>query len=124
MPRFAGAHPVGGPARASGPELDSPKFWTEAVSDDSGDEYDQFRRHARNFLDCVKSRRTPISDLESSQRIVNACHLANLSLRLGRKLRWDPAREMILDDLEAARRLERPYRPPWDAVLKSLLNVG
>ena len=78
----------------------------------------------RNFLDCVKSRRTPISDLESSHRVVTACHLANLSLRLGRKLRWDPARETILDDPEAARRLERPYRPPWDAVLKSLLLTG
>ncbi len=122
VPRFAGAHPVGGPARTSGPELDSAKFWTEAVSDDSGDEYDQFRRHARNFLDCVKSRGTPISDLESSQRVVNACHLANLSLRLGRKLRWDPARETILDDVEAAHRLERPYRSPWDTVLKGLLN--
>jgi predicted dehydrogenase len=122
VPRFAGAHPIGGPTRNSATAVDGPAFWTEAVRDDSGDEYDQFRRHVRNFLDCVKSRRAPISDLQSSHGVVTACHLANLSLRLGRKLRWDAAREMIADDPEAASWLERPYRPPWDTVLKSLLS--
>jgi predicted dehydrogenase len=121
VPRFGGAHPVGGPTRSAAPDA-SATPWTEAVRDDTGDEYDQFRRHVRDFLDCVKSRRTPMSDLESSHQVVTACHLANLSLRLGRKLRWDPARETIVDDPEAARQLERPYRPPWDAVLKSLLS--
>jgi predicted dehydrogenase len=124
VPQFGGAHPVGGPRRTSGTTPDSPALWTEAVRDDSGDEYDQFRRHVRNFLDCVKSRRTPISDLESGHRVVTACHLANLSLRLGRKLRWDSVRETIVGDPEAAGRLERPYRAPWDAVSKSLLNPG
>ena len=84
---------------------------------------DQFRRHARDFLDCVKSRREPISDLESGHRVATACHLANLSLRLGRKLRWDASRETIVGDPEADDRLERPYRAPWDAVLKGL-GVG
>jgi predicted dehydrogenase len=124
VPRFGGAPPVGAPTRTAEPAFEGGAYWTEAVRDDSGDEYDQFRRHVRNFLDCVKSRRTPISDLESSHRVVTACHLANLSLRLGRKLRWDAARETIADDPEAARWLERPYRPPWDAVLKGLLNLG
>ena len=55
----------------------------------------------RNFLDCVKSRRQPISDLEGAHRVATACHLANLSLRLGRKLRWDGDREAVLDDAEA-----------------------
>ena len=77
----------------------------------------------RNFLDCVKSRKTPVSDLESAHRVSTMCHLANLSLRLGRKLRWDSAKEDILDDAEASRVLERPYRAPWDAVLKNLLKT-
>src|SRR4051794_18605775 len=116
VPRFGGAHPVGGPARVASPA--EAQLWTEAIQDESGDEYAQFRRHARNFLDCVKSRREPVSDLESAHRVVTVCHLANLSLRLGRKLRWDAARETVIDDLEAARALERPYRSPWDGVLK------
>ena len=39
-----------------------------------------------NFFACIKSRETPISDVESQHRSVSACHLANISLRLGRKL--------------------------------------
>ncbi len=102
------------PRRRSGPRRSATR---------PGDEYDQFRRHARDFLDCVKTRREPASDLESGHRVATACHLANLSLRLGRKLRWDVEQETIPDDPEAARMLERPYRPPWDAVLKGL-GVG
>ena len=55
--------------------------------------------HIQNFLDCVKSRRQPVSDLESGHRVATACHLANISLRLGRKLRWDAGREEIVGEL-------------------------
>ena len=89
----------------------------------SGDGRAQFKQHVRNFLDCVKSRKEPISDLESGHRVATACHLANLSLRLGRRLRWDADKETILDDAEAAKLLVRPYRAPWDAELKAL-GVG
>ncbi len=118
VPRFGGPHPVGGPSRTGADEAVG--NWTDAVEDRSGDEFDQFRRHARGFLDAVRSRREPVSDLESSHRVATACHLANLSLRLGRKLSWDAGRETITDDAEATAMLERPYRAPWDAVRKSL----
>jgi hypothetical protein len=98
--------------------------WTGALEDRSGNEFDQFRRHARNFLDCVRSRHDPISDLEGAHRVVTACHLANLSLRLGRKLRWDSGRESVIDDPDANAQLERPYRAPWDAERKALLGTG
>ena len=42
-----------------------------------------------------------------------------LSLRTGRKLRWDPEKEEIIGDADASRYLERPYRKPWDQVLRS-----
>ena len=118
VPRFGGAHPVGGPT-ATGERVAS-TMRAETVEDRSGDEYDQFRRHARDFLDAIRSRRGPISDLESGHRVATACHLANLSLRLGRKLRWDPDGETIPGDPEAAALLERPYRAPWDAERKAL----
>ena len=95
----------------------------EPIEDKTGRRADQFRRHARNFLDCVKSRETPVSDLESGHRVATACHLANLSLRLGRKLRWDAKTETIPGDAEAAKRWSRPYRAPWDTELKAL-GVG
>lgn len=121
VPQFAGAHPVGGPApvKEDGP----PRFWTEAIKDETGDSREQFRRHTRDFLDCIKSRKQPISDLESGHRVATLCHLANLSLRLRRRLRWDAKQETISGDAEAVRWLERPYRAPWDAELKALLRA-
>jgi predicted dehydrogenase len=121
VPRFGGAHPVGGPRRTSNPTTSANR--TEPLEDRTGDEYDQFRRHARDFLDAVRSRREPIADLESGHRVATACHLANLSLRLGRKLRWDAKREAIVGDSEADAMLERPYRAPWDAVRRALLGT-
>src|SRR5262249_6753139 len=91
VPRFGNAHPVGGPVPTS--RGGAPSTWSEPLEDRTGDEFDQFKRHARNFLDCVRSRTQPIADLEAGHRIASACHLANLSLRLGRRLRWDAERE-------------------------------
>ncbi len=122
VPQFTGAHPVGGPAtvvKAAAPA----ELRTQPITDETGDPQAQFRQHARNFLDCVKSRHTPISDLESGHRVASACHLANISLRLGRTIHWDPSKEEIKGDAEAARMLARPYRVPWDAELKAL-GVG
>jgi len=118
VPHFSGAHPVGGPALVQ--EADPPQYWTQPLKDESGDGRDQFQRHVRNFLDCVKSRQAPVSDLESGHRVATVCHLANISLRLGRKIRWDAAKEDVVGDPEAARMLDRPYRAPWDAELRGL----
>jgi predicted dehydrogenase len=120
IPRFGGAHPSGGPEGAEQRRGGPPR--TAAVEDHSGDEFDQFRRHARDFLDCIRSRREPISGLEDAHRVATACHLANLSLRLNRPLRWDAGRETVIGDPEAERLLERPYRAPWDAERRALLK--
>jgi Oxidoreductase family, C-terminal alpha/beta domain len=116
--RFTGDHPVGGPVRVAtaGP----PRLRTEAIEDAGGDSDVQFLGHARDFLDCIRSRRGPLSDLVRGHRVVTLCHLANLSLRLGRQLRWDATAETVLADPEAAALLVRPYRAPWDAELRGL----
>ncbi|HNY38786.1 MAG TPA: Gfo/Idh/MocA family oxidoreductase [Bryobacteraceae bacterium] len=75
--------------------------------------------HARHFIDCVKSRQRPNADVEDGHEVAVACHLANLSLRLGRKLEWDVEKEEIIGDREASAHLVRPYRKPWDDVLRS-----
>jgi predicted dehydrogenase len=121
VPRFTGDHPVGGPTRQAA--VRPSKFLTEPVEDRSGTELEQFRLHARNFLDCVKSRERPVSDVESGHRVSTLCHLANLSLRLGRGIRWDAQAETVLDDSEAASWLRRDYRSPWDRELRAL-GVG
>jgi predicted dehydrogenase len=119
VPQFTDSHPVGGVARTNEPA--EVKLWTTAGSDRSGNSLDQFRRHARNFLDCIKTRQQPVSDLQSGHRVATLCHVANISLRLGRSLQWDSKAETIRGDAEAAGLLERPYRPPWDVALKAVL---
>ena len=76
--------------------------------------------HWKNWLECIKSRQKPIADVEDGHRVATACHLANISLRVGRKLRWDTDKEEIAGDREASTYLVRPYRKPWDDVLRSL----
>ncbi|MFO0818261.1 MAG: Gfo/Idh/MocA family oxidoreductase [Pirellulales bacterium] len=69
--------------------------------------------HHKNFLECIKTRKLPICDVEIGHRSASACHLGNIAIRTGRKIRWDSAKEQILDDSEAAAMLERAYRAPW-----------
>ena len=115
--RIIGGHPVGGPQPV--PE-DGESFRTEPAKDSSGDWKSQYVEHARNFVECVKSRKEPNSDLDSAHRVVSTCHLANISMKIGRKIRWDAEKEQIIGDAEASAMLTRPYRKPWDAELRAL----
>ncbi len=70
--------------------------------------------HYRNFIDCVLSRKETAAPVEVAHRSIAICHLGNIAMRLGRKsLRWDPVKEQILGDADAAKMLSRPYRAPW-----------
>ena len=69
--------------------------------------------HVRNFLDCVRSRKAPIADVEEGHRTATMCHLGNIAMRLGRTLRWDAAMEHCVADAEANRQLHYEYRRPW-----------
>jgi predicted dehydrogenase len=69
--------------------------------------------HHRNFLDCVKSRRTTITPAEVAHRSASIGHVGQIALLTGRKIRWNPDTEQILDDPSASRLLGRAQRPPW-----------
>lgn len=71
------------------------------------------KEHHEDWLACIKSRKLPICDVEIGHRSATVCHLGNISIRAGKKLKWDPAREEILGDAEAAKMVSRPYRAPW-----------
>jgi predicted dehydrogenase len=69
--------------------------------------------HHKNFLDCMKSRELPICDVEIGHRSATVCHLGNIAVRLGRKIKWDPSAEQIVGDAEAAKWVDRPKRAPY-----------
>ncbi len=71
------------------------------------------RRHMLDFLAAIDSRGRPVSDIEEGHISAASCILANLALKTGRTLAWDPASQRIADDDEANRLLRRPYRRPW-----------
>jgi len=67
----------------------------------------------RNFLECVKSRRTPLCTLEDGHRSTSFAHLANISLAMGSRLEWDPEKELFTNNDKANRMLHYDYRKPW-----------
>ena len=69
--------------------------------------------HQRNFLDSVKSRIQPESNLEYTRKMTLPMHLGLISFRLKRKLHWDSQTELFLDDGAANYLLWRSYRAPW-----------
>lgn len=77
----------------------------------------------RDWIDCIRSRKRPLCDVEDGHHVAVACNLANISVRLGRAVRWDPDKQLVIGDKEAAAMCIRPYRAPWDGVLKSLVKV-
>ncbi len=70
--------------------------------------------HMENFMDCVKSRETPISDVHSHHRAMTTCHLANISIRLDRELNWDPKTEQIVGDDDANQWQAREQRKGYE----------
>ncbi|MCC9603628.1 Gfo/Idh/MocA family oxidoreductase [Stieleria sp. JC731] len=70
--------------------------------------------HMQNFVDCLRSRKQPISDIASHHRTLTTCHLANISIRVGRSLRWDPKAEQIVGDDVANALLSREYRHGYE----------
>ncbi|TWU35956.1 Gfo/Idh/MocA family protein [Novipirellula artificiosorum] len=77
-------------------------------------EFNERKAHWANFLHCVRERKEPISDVHSHMQMLNVCHLAGISARLGRDLQWDDTAEQIVGDDQANRFLSRPYREGYE----------
>jgi predicted dehydrogenase len=69
--------------------------------------------HVLNFLDCLKSRQKPNSDVETTHRSTSAGLLGVIAYKLGRKLKWDAQQERFPGDAEANKLLTKEYRKPW-----------
>jgi predicted dehydrogenase len=69
--------------------------------------------HTDDFYDCVRTRRETIAPIEVAHRTATMSHLGNIAIRLGRRVRWDPATETIIGDPQASAMLDHPLRAPW-----------
>jgi predicted dehydrogenase len=106
---------------SGGPPRDVPTR-TEPMKDEGYEQVrDQFVPHVRDFLACIRSRRSPVSDLASAQRTATACHLANVAMRVGRVVRWDDSTRDVVGDAEASALLTKTYRAPWDRELRAIV---
>ena len=73
----------------------------------------QSTQHHKDWLDSIKSRKPPICDVAVGHRSATVCHLGNIAIRTGRTLKWDPKKEVIVGDAEAAKQTTKEYRAPW-----------
>jgi predicted dehydrogenase len=69
--------------------------------------------HHRNWVDAIRSRKTPICDVETGHRSATVCELGQIGYDLRRPLEWDPVKERFVNDDDANKLLSRPMRDPW-----------
>jgi len=97
-----------GPVKASAPEILNSK-----IGDNELHLYTNPEGEHADFLKCVKSRKDPYFPVDIGHRVSTVCHLANIAIRTGRKLHWDPKAERFVNDDGANAMLSRPMRSPW-----------
>ncbi len=68
----------------------------------------------QNWLDCIRTRQRPIADVEAGHRSTTVAHLGNIARWLGRRLAWDPVKEIFPDDAEANAMIDRKRRKPYE----------
>ena len=93
-------------------EASSPDLLKEKIGDDEI-KVGRSPGHHRNFLDCVKSRKEPVASAEIGHRSGTICHLNNIAMLTGRKLKWDPKTEQFHNDEGANALLKPKMRAPW-----------
>ena len=73
-----------------------------------------FEGHKQNFYRCLREGGLPVSDPFTHVQTMNTCHLAAIAARLGRVIEWDPKREIIVGDEEAAAFASRKPRSGYE----------
>ena len=112
--RFEGTEGwVGNSGWARPPEASSKKILDSVIGPDETQLFTCREGEHRNFLDCVKSRKDPYLPAETGHRLATLMHMGNISMRLGRKLQWDPQKEEFIGDKEANAMRTKPMRKPW-----------
>jgi len=94
-------------------QVDEEEFINPDKTLSDGSSSDSTTGLIRNFLDCVKTRQTPLCTMEDGHRSTSFAHLANISLALKQRLEWDPVNERFTNSEKANQLLSYEYRKPW-----------
>ena len=70
--------------------------------------------HYQDWIDAIKNRTRPVSDVETGHRTASVCNIVNMAYELERPLKWTPSHEQFIDDDDADRMLTRSFRGKWD----------
>jgi myo-inositol 2-dehydrogenase/D-chiro-inositol 1-dehydrogenase len=89
-----------------------PKILTSLIKENEIHLYTIDNQHG-NWLDCIKSRKEPISPVEKGHRACSICLITHIAMKLGRKLIWNPGKEVFVNDNEANSMLSRSQRSPY-----------
>jgi predicted dehydrogenase len=93
-------------------EASSPSILSSHIKPDEIPLY-KSNDHKQNFLDCIKSRKKPITDAEIGHRSGTLCHLGNIATLTEQRLKWDPKTERFTNSSEANKMLKPFMRSPW-----------
>jgi myo-inositol 2-dehydrogenase / D-chiro-inositol 1-dehydrogenase len=93
-------------------DASDPKILTSVIKENEIHLYTIDNQHG-NWLDCIKSRKEPISPVETGHRACTVCLVTHIAMKLERKLGWDPLKEIFPGDTEANAMLSRPQRAPY-----------
>jgi predicted dehydrogenase len=89
-----------------------PKILDEVIGENEIHLY-KSENHWQNFIDSVRSGKQTIAPVEVAYRAVSVGLLGEIAMTTGQVIKWDPDKEVIIDNPRASRLLGRPYRQPW-----------
>jgi hypothetical protein len=93
-------------------DASDPKILESKIGENEIHLYVSDEQHG-NWLDCIQSRKAPISPVEIGHRACSVCLISHVAMKLPRKLEWDPTKEQFKNDDEANTYLSRPQRAPY-----------
>ena len=89
-----------------------PKILKEVIGENEIQLY-KSDNHYQNFIDCIRSGKQAIAPIEVAYRAISVALLGEIAMTTGQTIKWDPEKEVIIDNPRASRLLSRPYRQPW-----------
>jgi myo-inositol 2-dehydrogenase/D-chiro-inositol 1-dehydrogenase len=104
--------PVSAAKSSKALDASDPKILTSVIGENEIHLYKSDEQHG-NWLECIKTRKAPISPVEIGHRACSVCLVSHIAMKLPRKLQWDPKAERFVNDNEANAMLSRPQRKPY-----------